>query len=481
LRGEALKNTILGLLGGIILLSCTTYGPYEGDKPVKAYTTFGNQNNKLTSRSTGFYPGKGDEKIQIYFDETKTFQTIRGFGASLTDSSASLIFNHPKREEIMKDLFSLEEGIGINYLRQPIGASDFAREWYTYAEVPGDLELEHFSIATDEEFVIPLLKQAKALNPELQIMGTPWTAPGWMKTGKKYGEKDMVQGFLDPQYYEVYARYLIKTMKAYKAHGVPFDTITLQNEPENFSATWPSMYMSSDVQRKFITILGPMMEAEGLETEIVIYDHNWNQPSYPRDVLDFMKPEDQKFVAGAAFHGYNGSPEGQSIFKSDYPDMSIFFTELSGGAWSPHFPTNIRWTYQNVFIGAIRNWAETVILWNIALDEKGGPSIGRSTTDPNEICRGVVTINSQTGRITREVEYFMLGHMTQFVRPGAKRIETNNDGDIHSVGFVNPDGSKVLVVLNSSWRKGHSFNVNYNNEHFSFSLPTESIATFVWE
>nr|MDA3852177.1 hypothetical protein [Spirochaetaceae bacterium] len=467
----------------MVFLSCVSENNrnYSGEYPVELTLTSGNRAYLMESiPGLGFSDRGGKADVIIQIEEEQQFQTMQGFGASLTDASSWLIYNHPQRDEIMTMLFSKEEGIGINYLRQPLGASDYSLTWYTYDDVPGDENLEHFSIAHDEEYIIPLLQQALEINPDLKIMGTPWSPPGWMKEGQKYGELDLIQGFLNKDYYSLYADYLVKALLAYREHGIEFDGLTVQNEPLNFSATWPSMYMSSDAQRSFLTYLIPKLEENNLDPKILLFDHNWDNPAYPRDVLDFMAPEMMDHVYGAAFHGYNGSAEGQSLFKNDYPEMGVFFTELTGGKWSHAFNANLIWNYKYLFIPATRNWAETIILWNLALDKEGGPNIRQPASTPWDICRGVLTLDIENNQVFKEVEYYVIGQMSRFVLPGAVRIQSSQNDSLLTVAFINPDGSKVLVVLNKD-PEYREMEIQWQNKYLSYTMPPVSVGTFVWE
>lgn len=478
-----MKNILLFILPALFY-SCTSQASIrvDPDSPeIEVVTTYGDQSQLLkVKENINFYVDSEVDDNTIVLKEEKKYQVIEGFGGALTQSTAYLIYNHPEKEEILNELFS-EDGLGLNFLRLPFGASDFSLEWYSYDDVPGDIELESFSIEKDEMYTIPILKEILRINPDIKIIGSPWSAPGWMKSGNTFGKMDLAGGFLNPEYYDLYAQYLVKIAQAYNEHGITFHSITLQNEPLHYSANYPCMYMDSDHQRELLKILGPKLDHAGLDLQILLYDHNWDKPGYPRDVLDFLEAEYFKYIKGAAFHGYGGLPESQSVFKNDYPEMGIYFTEITGGGWSPAFAMNLRWNYQKVFIGSIRNWSSAIMLWNLVLDENGGPNIRAEAKSRDEMMRGVLTTNSKSSKLTKEVEYYALGQMSKFVDPGAVRIESNNIGEVISAAFVNPDGSIVLVVLNGSWKKDSSFKVSWNGLSFNYDLPKESVVTFKWE
>ncbi|MBB3108921.1 glucosylceramidase [Paenibacillus phyllosphaerae] len=416
------------------------------------------------------------ETNAIAIDPTKTYQQIDGFGASLTDSSAWLIANKlsgEQRAELMIKLFDHDEGIGMSYLRLPVGASDFALSSYTYDDVPAgetDYPLARFSISHDKEYILPVLKQARTLNPDLRIMASPWSAPAWMKTSES-----LIGGSLKPEAYEVYANYLALFLEAYEAEGIPIDALTPQNEPHHVPDGYPGMRMEAFEQATFIkTHLGPVLEERGLHTKIVIWDHNWDEAYYPLTVLN--DPEANRYIAGSAFHGYAGDVASQSQVHDAFPDKAIYFTESSGGEWATDFGGNLKWDMQNLIIGATRNWARTVLKWNLALDEQHGPQNGGC-----QDCRGIVTVNQQSGEVTLNEEYYAFGHASKFVKSGAYRIASSGmeEGALSHVAFRNPDGAIVLVAFNTAQTEA-SFDVRLGDQAYPVRLPAGAAATYVW-
>ncbi|WP_339312253.1 glycoside hydrolase family 30 beta sandwich domain-containing protein [Paenibacillus sp. FSL k6-2145] len=422
-----------------------------------------------------------DFTIQI--DPDKTYQTMDGFGAAMTGSSVHLINQLPEeqQEQLLKEMFSTE-GLNMDMVRHTIGASDYsvdesgAASSYTYDDIESgtDYEMEHFSIEKDQE-VVNMLKRVAGLKPDLKVLGTPWTAPAWMK----YGEKTTNGWYLDyndPQVYEAYARYFVKYIKAYQAKGIPIYVITLQNEPEFTSDKYPSMSMGSEEQAMFIRdYLGPALQDAELDTRIIAYDHNWDHAvEYTGKVLD--DEQAAAYIDGSAFHCYAGDPSAMSEVHERFPDKNIYFTECSGGEWSPDFGENLSWQMSNLIIGAPRNWAKNVLLWNIALDPQGGPTNGGC-----ENCRGVVTIDPERDEITRNVEYYALGHISSYVRPGAVRVaSTQEQGQLENVTFRNPDGTMVLVAANTGEAEV-SFDVVMGGDSFRYVLSSQSAVTFRWK
>lgn len=464
---------VLALLG-LMVTACDSQP--AASQPVRAavwLTTADGQTRLAQRASVSFQQGSGTQDLQIYVDTSTRHQPIEGFGAALTHAAAHVIAQSPRRDEIMRRLFSPDEGIGISYVRLAMGASDFvAIPAYTYADVPPgttDPSLASFSIAPDEVAIIPLLKQARVLNPALQIMASPWSAPAWMKSPAVLNG-----GRLRPEFYDVYADYFVRFVQAYAAHGLPITAVTVQNEPHHTTDGYPSMRMEAAEQAAFVReALGPAFEAAGIETKILVWDHNWDEPQFPLAVLQDAGA--RAYVDGVAWHCYAGNVEAQRTVAQAFPDVATYFTECSGGAWDTNFGSVLRWNLQNLFLGAVQRGARTVLLWNLALDENSGPQQGGCTN-----CRGVVTARTD-GTVAYEVEYTLIGHLSQFVRPGAFRIgATTVAGDLETVAFQNPDGSQVLVVFNAS-SGPRNFDLVSGGAHAAYrGLAPGSVVTFHW-
>jgi glucosylceramidase len=495
------KKTILFLL--LLLLSVIavshfksfldkTYVPYgkkeevsQDKEEASVWLTTGDQKNLLTSKSPLPFSDVEKKTLQtITIDRYTTYQTMEGFGAAITGSSAYLIQNkldESAREALLNDFFT-KSGINLSYIRHTIGASDFSVDEngnpisYTYDDTNGelDLELNHFSIEKDQD-VITALRGVQAKKRDLKIVGSPWTAPPWMK----YGEKIFNGWYLDytnEEIYRAYANYFVRYVQAYEQKGIHIDSITIQNEPKFTSPNYPTMSMSAEEQAKFIGhYLGPAFESNSIDTKIISYDHNWEGALDYTTVL-FQKEDAKKYTDGTAFHCYEGNPDAMTQVHTSFPDENIYFTECSSGEWSKDFGDNLSWQMSNLIIGAPRNWAKNVLMWNIALDENGGPTNGGC-----ENCRGVVTINQGTGEVKKNVEYYALGHASKFVESEAVRIaSTTYAGTIETVAFQNPDNSTVLIVSNPS-EKEREFQVSDGGDFFTYTLPPKSAVTFTWE
>ena len=457
----------------------------------RAWLTTGDRANLLAAQPPDALGAPDPTAPTIAVDPSRAYQRIEGLGASITESSAHLLAHSPDRDAIMRSLFDPRRGIGISYLRQPMGASDFvAGPHYTYDDVPAgqtDFGLRHFSIAHDRAEILPLLRQARALNPNLKIMATPWSPPAWMKTSDS-----LIGGRFkdDPRVYEAYARYFVRFIQEYRHAGVPIDAITLQNEPQNRNPSgYPGMDLRDPEEARLAVAVGHKLRGAGLHTKILGYDHNWSlhpndvgppddpaNPDYARSLLSDTAAS--KYLAGTAFHCYSGDPESQSALHDLFPAKDIYFTECSGivsGNPATTFPDTLHWHTRFLTVGAIRNWAKTVITWNLALDPAGGPHNGGCDT-----CTGVVTVDPATGHATPEADYYVLGHVTRFIRPGAVRVDSTVAGNAWSVAFRNPDGSLVLVVVNDDWgTTAQRFNVRAAGRSFSYELPAGAVATFV--
>jgi len=439
-------------------------------------------------------------ELTITVDPSRTYQSMDGFGASITDSSAAVLYrlDPAAREQAMRSLFDPVRGIGVSALRQPIGSSDFTDEpHYTYDDMPPgqtDFALAHFSIAHDRAQILPLLRRARALNPRLTVIATPWSPPAWMKT-----TDSLVGGRLkdDPRVYAAYARYFVKFVQAYRAAGVPVDYLTVQNEPQNRTPNgYPGMDLPVAQEVKLIEAVGPALRAAGLRTRILAYDHNWT--THPGDIASTPPGEDPetdypyevlaspaaRWVAGTAYHCYSGDPSAQTALHDAYPDKGIWFTECSGshGPTDPpakFFRDTLTFHARNVTIGTTRNWAKTAITWNIALDSTGGPHNGGCET-----CTGLLTLEAD-GTVSTNAEYYTIGHLSKFVRPGAVRIASTSfgttgwNGQIMDVAFRNPDGSTALVVHNEN-DDPRTFAVAVGGRSFDYTLPGGALATFTW-
>ncbi|MFE2054404.1 RICIN domain-containing protein [Streptomyces sp. NPDC056465] len=409
------------------------------------------------------------QAVDIRIDSGSKGQRFTGAGASVTGASAHLIRSLPQdgRDELMRSLFSTGDGIGLNYLRQPLGDSDFNAAgggFHSYEDTKGA-----FSIDRDRSEILPVLKQATAVNPAIRFMGSPWSAPAWMKTNNS-----LIGGSLKTESYQAYADYLVKAIKAYGQEGIGLTDLTVQNEPE-FAAGYPSMTMTSGSQAEFIKVLDRTLTAAGLPTNLLAYDHNWDHPNYPIEV--FNGTQGVSRVIGAAFHCYGGAPSAQQQVVG--AGKRVFFTECSGtdsADPATTFADTLRWHAENLVVQNMRNGGETVVNWNLALDQNGGPHQGGC----GNRCNGIVDIAN--GKVTRNAEYYVLGHVTKFIKAGATRIGSTSQGGggVQNVAFQNPDGSRAAYVVNTS-AAAQRLSLTDNGRSLAYTLPAGAVATFVWD
>lgn len=410
----------------------------------------------------------------ITVDATQTYQRMVGFGASITDAAAYVIqrtMSATQRDALLAELFG-PQGNRFNFVRIPLGASDFSQTQYSYDDMPAgqtDPTLAAFSIAPARQDVLPTARAALALNPELTVMATPWSPPGWMKT-----TGSLIQGTLKTEHYDAFARYLTKTVQAFAAEGVAVDYLSLQNEPDYEPTDYPGMRLSPQQRISLVgDYVGPALRAAGLPTQLLELDHNWDLAAQATTVLADTKAAG--YIGGVAWHCYRGDVSAQSTVHDAFPGFGSFFTECTGFEGAPGFGNTLAYNMRTLMIGATRNWAQGVLLFNVALDQNHGPHTGGCTD-----CRGVVTVDSTTGAVTRNAEFYALGHLSRFVQKGARRIASTSAGAVLSVAFANPDGTTVLLVFNDS-SAASNVSVNAAAGNFSLALPAQSAATLRWK
>lgn len=439
---------------------------------IRFYLTTPDRSNLFSKQNISLLYSEEKPQIpSIEVIESETYQPIDGFGYTLTGGSASLINNlkTPLKEALLKELFLADSNnIGISYLRISIGASDLSEMPFTYDDMPAgqaDQALKYFSIDRERKDLIPILKQILALNPGLKIMGSPWTAPCWMKTNNSF-----IGGRLKPEYYGAYADYLVKYIQAMKQEGITIDAITPQNEPLH-DGNNPSMVMLANEQADFIkNNLGPAFASAGIQSKIIIYDHNADKPDYPVSILN--DPQAKKYIDGSAFHLYGGDISALSTVHDAHPDKGVYFTEQWVGG-PGNFGADLQWHVSSLIIGATRNWSRNVLEWNLANDPNYQPHTAGGCTN----CLGAFTIGNNA--VTRNVSYYVIAHASKFVRPGSVRIRSNNLTTLQNVAFKTPDGVKVLIVINTG-SNSQTFNIKSNGKSVTTTLVKGAVGTFVW-
>lgn len=416
---------------------------------------------------------KTDTPLTLVIDAETSYQEMDGFGFTLSQGSAShlLGMSDSARIAVLRELFGNgEEDIQISYLRLAVAASDLNEFPFSYADLEDSLatdpQLEHFSLSYDTLDVLPILKQIMEINPDIKLMASPWSPPKWMKDNK-----DTRGGSLLEEFEPVYAQYLVRYIQEMDKLGFRIDALTIQNEPLH-PGNNPSLLMLPEQQARFVgKYLGPAFLAAGIKTKILVYDHNADRPDYPITVLSdsIANP----FIDGSAFHLYGGEISALSAVHQAFPEKNIYFTEQWTGA-PGNMEGDMPWHVKNLLIGAPRNWAKTVLEWNLTSNPELKPHTDRGGC---ERCLGAVTVEGDT--IVRNPAYYVIAHASKFVEPGSVRIDSNIIKELPNVAFLRPDGKKVLIVLNDS-DTPLEFQIADKEKVFSAALNPGATGTWVW-
>lgn len=435
------------------------------------WLTKGDQSVLLQKQNTIQLFGTAANSFQtIDIDENQAYQTIDGFGYTLTGGSVAVInsLNATKKQELLQELFgNSTTSIGISYLRISIGASDLNSSVFSYNDLPNgqvDTAQINFSLAPDNALIL-MLKEILLLNPNIKIMAVPWSAPLWMKANYT-----SVGSSLSPIYYSSYATYFVKYIQGMQAQGITIDAVCPQNEPLNPNNN-PSMSMSATQQLSFIKKLGLAFQNANITTKIVSYDHNCDVPSYPISILSDATA--YPYVDGSAFHLYGGDISALSTVHNAFPNKKIYFTEQ----WTSsvgNFGGDLKWHVKNVIIGSMRNWSVNALEWNLANDASFGPHTSGGCSQ----CKGAITINNSSS-YTQNVAYYIIAHASKFVPNGAVRIASNTSGNLSNVAFKTPSGKKVLIVENDGGTT-ETFNIKFNGKWITTTLESGSVGTYIW-
>lgn len=468
LKGMTAAVLMTSLIGTSLPFAQTGTASAAGET-VSVWRTNESLTEKLAAQSNLTFAADTSSSVNtIFVDENATFQTIDGFGASITDSSAYLMnqkLTTANRNTLMTNLFSPTSGIGISWLRQTMGASDFSHVGnYNYKPT----ETSAFSIAQDEIDIIPLLQQARTLNGNLKIVASPWSPPGWMKNNNSMLGGDTAT--LKTNYYNAFATYFVNFIDAYAAKSVPIYAVTPNNEPRWASTGYPGMYMTPQEEANFVkNNLGPALS--GKNVKIFAFDHNWDIDFVPAYYSDTSAAS---YTSATAWHCYGGEATIMSTMHYLYPTKDTYETECTGGTWTDTTTGQFDVDMKNL-TKTLRHWSKNFISWNIALDTNNGPTNGGCTT-----CTGLVAINQSTGAVTYGPTYYAMGHLSKYIVPGAVRIaSTGYANGIHNIAAKNPDGSKVLVAYNET-SANNTFKVKWGGQSFTYTLPAKSAVTFKW-
>ncbi len=437
------------------------------------YTTTANGQLKFAPTQLKVEPWSKSEKSMatIQMDLGQKFQKIEGFGFALTGGSAALIdqLPEPKKKAILQEIFGNKKNeLGVSYIRISMGASDLDAHVFSYDDlIKGETDslLQKFNLSEDTLHLIPMLKKALLINPSLKIMASPWSPPIWMKTnGASMG------GHLLKKYYDSYANYFVKYIKAMQQKGITIHSITMQNEPEH-GGNNPSLLMDAQEQQDFLAnYLGPKIKAAKLKTEIILFDHNADHPQYPISILNNDKAK--SYATGTAFHLYLGHESALSKVHEAHPDKKIVFTEQWTGA-KGEFGGDLMWHLEHIVVGTINNWAVAVIEWNLAADASFNPHTLGGCTE----CKGAFTIQGE--EVARNVSYYIIGQASKFIPVGAIRVASNSDTEsIKTTGFILPSGKKANLLVNTGAAK--SVRLLCGKQQMNILLPSQSASTIIW-
>jgi len=489
-----MKNLSLAIASTVMLLSCSEQeskkdavtpvtGTFTTDgKKLVVYSTADSTTLRLSPTDTLVFKDKGqpfENEVTVFVDPSKSFQTYFGIGAALTDASAETFYKMPKdkQEALLKAYFDKDNGIGYTVARTNINSCDFSSDMYTYI-TEGDKELKTFNIEHDKKFKIPFIKAAmQAAGGKLNLFASPWSPPAFMKDNN-----DMLQGGkLKPEYYDSWAMYFTKFIKAYEKEGIPVWGISIQNEPMA-KQRWESCIYTAEEERDFLKkSLGPIMEKEGLkEKKIIVWDHN-RDLIYQRAQTYFNDPEASKYIWGIGFHWYEdwsgGTPMYDNLRKvyEAFPDKNIFFTE--GCAESFNASRYNAWSlgeeYGRSMINDFNNGMVGFTDWNILLDETGGPN------HVQNFCFAPVHGDTKAGQLIFTNAYYYIGHFSKFIKPGAKRIISSaSRSQLLTTAFKNEDGTVVVIVMNQSSIKTPYF-LWINGKAVEVTALPHSIATLI--
>jgi len=449
----------------VLVLTLAILYPLAASAQVQVWQSAEDGSLKLSEGTPiAFDDGVARAKSVVAIDPTKTYQSMLGMGSSLEHATCENLakLSDEKRAEVIESLVDPVKGIGMNLIRLCIGTSDFVGEpYYSYNDLPAgetDLELKNFSIEKDRAYLLPAIKLAQAKNPDLLFFASPWSPPGWMKTGGT-----MQGGRLRPEFYEVYARYLLKYLEAYRAEGIPLHAMTLQNEPQHTDPNYPTTLWTGTEQRDFIAAnFGPLLAKSGLPTQIWAWDHNWNQPDFPRAVM--ASPEAAKYVQGTAWHFYEGKVEAQTAFHEEFPHKDTYFSE--GSTFGARGAGQI--------IDILRNWARSYNAWVIMLDEHRKPNRG-----PHSASATCIQLNDD-GTVEYRFDYYMYGQFMKFIPRGAVRIDSGESTrELPQVAFLTPDKQIVLVVANTQ-KEAADFAITFKGRSIKTELGPRTVATYRW-
>lgn len=442
--------------------------PLEAERQVKGWITTGAQ-RFASFEAPQWRQATAGASADVRVDSATRKQSVLGFGGAFTDATCYILSQMPDegRQALMEEFFG-ESGLRFTVGRTCIGSSDYSRTAYTYDDGPEpDPEMKRFSIAHDRAYILPTLKAARGLSPELFLLGSPWSPPGWMKTGGS-----LLGGSMRKKYFEAYAEYFVRFLEAYADAGVKIDAVTVQNEVDtDQDGRMPACLWGQEYEMGFVRDwLGPALEKAHLDTKIWILDHNYDL--WGRAVDELSDKGVYRYVDGIAWHGYEGTADAMSRVHATFPGKNAYWTEGGPDYTSPDYTTDwAKWS--QTYTGVLRNWGRCVMGWNLALDEHGKPNIG-----PFE-CGGVVTVDSRTRRITRSGQYWAFAHYSKVIERGARVLASAGEvAGVDHLALENPDGKRVLILTNQGSER--AVECSLGSAVLRVTLPRDSVVSLVW-
>jgi glucosylceramidase len=440
---------------------------------VRVWSTFRDRRHSAGT-SLAWKPAGQISTEAIVLNPSDTRQQVLGFGTAMTDSACWVLsqLTQTERDAVLHDIFDPGE-MAMNVCRTCIGASDYARNLYSFDESDEpDPELKKFSIDHDKEYILPVLRECRKHNPELFLFSSPWSPPGWMKP-----DKTMLGGTMRSTSFDPYARYFVKFLEGYKAAGVTINAVTVQNETDAEQAgRMPACTWAQELEMEFAAkFLGPAIREAGLDAKIWLLDHNYSL--WGRAIDELSDPAVYDAVDGIAWHGYVGEPGAMSRVHDAFPQKNAYWTEGGPDITQPDYETDYtQWAQQ--FNGILNNWARSITAWNLALDEHGKPNIGPFS------CGGTITIESSTHKVRNSGQYWAFAHYSRHVKRGAKVFATNgiapdpHNTPITHCGFINPGGQHVVVLANRGAEQ--QVQLVMGNRAVDLALPADSVHTLEW-
>jgi len=469
-RRDFLKTASAGAMAGVGVSSPKSLDRLAEESPsgsIEVRVTDSGQKFALApSLQWRLEPATGPDLILL--DPSRKFQEHLGIGGAFTDAACTMFHQLPPedREKLFHEMFHPSE-MGLSAGRICIGSSDYSSQVYSFDEGAPDPELKRFSIDHDRSYILPILAQVRSVNPDLFLLASPWSPPGWMKPNGS-----ILGGCMHQSSMPAYALYFLKFLQAYEAAGVHINAVTSQNEVDTEqdgrmpACAWPQEYEIGFVAQH----LGPLLRRHSVETKIWILDHNYNL--WGRAICCLDDPGVKEYSNAVAWHGYVGAPEMVDRVHEAHPDTEMFWTEGGPDITSKTYLTD--WSdWGKTFTGVLRHWCRCIIGWNLALDEHGRPNIGPFS------CGGTVTINAKSLEITRSGHFWAMNHFSRSIRRGARRFDSQKGPEeVSHVAFENPDGQRIVVITNPG--SARTVRVGMGSAVVDVALSADSLTTMTW-